>query len=138
MEALNIVGGSDPLRVYIVEDSALLRDRIIGSISEIDRVEVIGYADTEDAAVQEIRDAHPDVAIIDIRLREGSGINVVVAVHRMQLAAAPKLVVLTNYSFEEYRDKCLAAGADFFFDKSDELHCVFDLLEDLATPDSRH
>lgn len=138
MEALSMVDGSDPLRVYLVEDSALLRDRIIGSISEIDHVEVIGYADTEDDAVHEIRDAHPDVAIIDIRLREGSGINVVLAINRMQFTTAPKLVVLTNYSFEEYRDKCLAAGADFFFDKSDELHRVFELLEDLAAPDSRH
>ncbi|HEX5463249.1 MAG TPA: response regulator [Burkholderiales bacterium] len=133
-----MVDGSDPLRVYLVEDSALLRDRIIGSISEIDHVEVIGYADTEDDAVHEIRDAHPDVAIIDIRLREGSGINVVLAINRMQFTTAPKLVVLTNYSFEEYRDKCLAAGADFFFDKSDELHRVFELLENLAAPDSRH
>lgn len=138
MEALSMVDGSDPLRVYLVEDSALLRDRIIGSISEIDHVEVIGYADTEDDAVHEIRDAHPDVAIIDIRLREGSGINVVLAINRMQFTTAPKLVVLTNYSFEEYRDKCLAAGADFFFDKSDELHRVFELLENLAAPDSRH
>jgi hypothetical protein len=56
----------------------------------------------------------------------------------MQFTTAPKLVVLTNYSFEEYRDKCLAAGADFFFDKSDELHRVFELLENLAAPDSRH
>jgi DNA-binding NarL/FixJ family response regulator len=138
MTGENRMSASDPLRVYIVEDSELLRDRIIGSISEIDHVEVIGYADTEDDAVQDIRDVHPDVAIIDIRLREGSGINVVLAINRMHFTTTPKLVVLTNYSFAEYRDKCLAAGADFFFDKSDELHCVFELLENMAATESRH
>ena len=40
--------------------------------------------------------------------------------------------MFTNYAFPQYRDRSLALGADFFFDKAREFHRVREVLHDLA------
>jgi DNA-binding NarL/FixJ family response regulator len=63
------------VKVYLVEDSPVLRERVMESIAEDDRVAIVGYADTEDAALAGIAAAAPDAIILDIQLKRGSGIN---------------------------------------------------------------
>ena len=71
--------------------------------------------------------------IVDIRLREGSGVNVVRAIAQAKRPGeAPTVIVLTNYPVPEYYAECLAMGADHFFDKSTEFDRVGEVLEDLA------
>jgi len=41
-------------------------------------------------------------------------------------------VMLTNYPYPQYRKKCMDAGADYFFDKSNEFHKVAELLQRLG------
>jgi DNA-binding NarL/FixJ family response regulator len=120
------------IRVYLVEDSDILRDRVIESITEPGRIEVVGYTDSEAQAIREIRDFRPDVAIIDIQLRQGNGINVLQQIPRLGLPSLPKRIVLTNYALPEYLSKCVELGADFFFDKSTEFHRIHDVLQQLA------
>ena len=43
-----------------------------------------------------------------------------------------KVIVFTNYAFPQYRERSLALGADFFFDKAREFHRVREVLHDLA------
>jgi DNA-binding NarL/FixJ family response regulator len=67
------------------------------------------------------------VVILDIRVPGGSGFEVLQNIKQGQ--AAPIVIVLTNYPYSVYRQKCLQAGADFFLDKSTEFDQIPALLE---------
>jgi CheY-like chemotaxis protein len=69
---------------------------------------------------------HPDAVIVDIRLREGSGLEVLQV---LKTDPSPPLVImLTNHPSELHRRWCRAHGADFFFDKAREFEKVLDVL----------
>jgi DNA-binding NarL/FixJ family response regulator len=109
-----------PVRVFIVEDSTLVRNRIIDNVRSLGRFEVVGFAESEDEAVEAIGRLRPDVIVTDIRLKEGNGIEVVRQVRAETGTPRPKIYVLTNYAYPEYAAQCSDAGADAFFDKSSE------------------
>ncbi|MBI3795886.1 MAG: PAS domain S-box protein, partial [Deltaproteobacteria bacterium] len=92
-------------------------------------VDVVGQAQNLSAAVEAVRTISPDVVILDIHMPEGSGIEVLRALKKSQ--PAPLVIMLTNYPFLQFRQRCLAEGADFFLDKSTEFEKVPGLLEDL-------
>ena len=109
------------LRIYLVEDSAIIRENLAAALSELADATLCGAAEGEKAAVAWLNE-HPcdwDLAIVDIFLKEGNGVGVVAACrarHRDQ-----KLVVLTNYASSGVRDQCLKLGADAVFDKSHDI-----------------
>jgi DNA-binding NarL/FixJ family response regulator len=125
------------VKVYLVEDSPVLRDRVLESIAEDEHVAVVGYADTEEAALAGIASATPDAIILDIQLKRGSGLNVLRRLATLGLPHLPKVIVLTNYAEPEYRRRATAAGCDFFFDKSSEFGRVREVLGDLAGQSAR-
>ena len=108
------------LRAFVVEDSPLIRKRIIEALEKSGRFEVLGYAESEAEAIESIERLHPAVVITDIRLKEGSGIEVLRRVRRHPYHPAPKVYVLTNYAYPEYKQQCSLMGADDFFDKTSE------------------
>ena len=123
-----IVDNALPLRVLLVEDSPLIRERLAESLSDPGRIEITGQADAEDTAIALVGDNDWDVLVLDLQLKRGTGL----AVLRALVARRPpnsKVIVLTNYAFPQYRAKSLALGADFFFDKAREYHRVRDVLE---------
>jgi len=79
--------------------------------------------------MQAVRNLHPEVVILDIRMPQGSGIDVLESIKREKLA--PITMVLTNFAYPQYRKKCLQLGAGFFFDKSAEFARVGDALRRL-------
>jgi len=117
------------LRVFLVEDSPLLRKRILDSLESLGGFDVIGYSETEREAIDAIAAARPDVVITDIRLRQGSGIEVVRQIRSASGATQPRIFVLSNYAYPEYRQECAQAGADDFFDKSSEYDRFLQTLE---------
>ncbi|HEX8011460.1 MAG TPA: response regulator transcription factor [Casimicrobiaceae bacterium] len=120
------------VRVFIVEDSPLIRKRIIDNLRSIGGFVVVGFAESEDDAVAAITETEPDVVVTDIRLKEGNGIEVVRQVRQAPLAAPPKIYVLSNYASPEYRHECELVGADAFFDKSGEYDRFLDTLQHVA------
>jgi DNA-binding NarL/FixJ family response regulator len=125
----SIVDG--PLRVFVVEDAVAFRERLADYLEEPGRIEMVGFADTEDEAVQYLRDEHPDVVIVDLHLKSGNGIGVIAAVRAIQPEPPPTIVVLTNYAFPEFELACRSRGANYFFDKSTQFGAVKALLETL-------
>lgn len=117
------------LRVFLVEDSPLLRKRILDSLDSLGGFDVIGYSESEREAIQAIAAAQPDVVITDIRLKEGNGIEVVRGIRLASGPAKPRIFVLSNYAYPEYRQECKQAGADGFFDKSSEYDRLLQTLE---------
>ena len=116
------------MRVFIVEDSPLIRKRIIENLESLGGFDVVGFAEAEEAAVAAIVEAKPDVVITDIRLKEGNGIEVVRQLREKSFAQRPRIYVLSNYANSEYRRQCELVGADDFFDKSGEYDRFLDAL----------
>ncbi len=114
------------MTIFVVEDSSLLRERLIRTLNTLKQVKVSGFSDTAEDAIQQIREQKPDAVILDIRLRVGNGFQVLQA---CKIAGKPPLViVLTNFAYPQYRKKYMEAGADFFLDKSNEFDQVVVVL----------
>lgn len=106
------------MKVFIVDDSRVVVERLVDLLEEVPGAELAGRAGDVEEAVRGIRKVKPDALILDLQLPGGSGLDVLRAVRR----DVPQLlvVVCTNYPHAEYREECLAAGANFFLDKSAE------------------
>lgn len=124
---------SSKLRVIIVEDSAIIRARLAETISEIPNVEIVGQAETESEALALLRANEWDAAVLDLQLKEGTGLGVLKTLGRAERPDHTRIIVFTNYSFPQYRDRSLSLGADYFFDKAREFHRVREVLVELAT-----
>ena len=118
-----------PLRVYLVEDSPHVRDLLLDFLNLPGEVEVVGYADTEADSVAAILSQPVDAVIVDLKLREGSGMAVIEALRKANLVPSPKIIVFTNHPFPEIRRRAMQLGADFFFDKSADYESVRSTLQ---------
>jgi len=123
---------NSPLRVFVVEDSELIRTRIIENVRSMGQFEVVGFAESENEAIASITSLRPDIVVTDIQLKKGSGIEVVRQVRAHPYAPRPRIYVLTNYAFPEYKRQCSVAGADEFFDKSSEYDRFLSLMHAAA------
>ena len=115
------------LKVFIADDSLIVREHLVTMLDELAGVEIVGQAGTVTEAISAIRILQPDVVILDIRMPGGSGIDVLENIK--QNDSTLKVIVLTNYPYPSYRQKCLQAGADFFLDKSTEFDQIPELVE---------
>jgi two-component system, OmpR family, response regulator len=109
-------------RVFIVEDSSTIRDNLIETLKELAQFEPVGTAETEHEAKRWLARNDWDLAIIDLFLREGSGLNVLESCRKRQ--PAQNVVVLSNHSSRDVRWRCNQLGADAVFDKSTELEAL--------------
>ncbi|MDI1239799.1 MAG: response regulator [Polaromonas sp.] len=120
-----------PVKVFIADDSVLIRDRV-AAMFEASAMNVVGWAATPQSAIEGILSAAPDVVVLDVQLEGGSGLQVLRAVRQ----AAPDIafVVFSSNSGPAYRKRYAAEGAEVFLDKSIE----FDQLVDVVIKASRH
>ena len=114
------------LRAYIVEDSPTIRDNLIETLQELAEVQPVGLADTENEGKKWLA-AHPDdwdVAVVDLFLKQGSGLRIVEACR--QRRRGQKVIVLSNHATSDMRRRCAQLGADAVFDKSTEIDALLD------------
>jgi DNA-binding NarL/FixJ family response regulator len=114
------------VKVFLVEDSPLLRERVQAILASIPGAQSVGHAATAQAAIAGIRSARPDIVVLDIQLEEGSGFDVLRAL-RGSLPEV-RFYVLTNFANDAYRRKAESLGAQGFFDKSQEFERLRDAL----------
>jgi len=121
-------------RVYIVEDSAAIRARLAEMLSRMERVSVVGEADSAREAVAGILRERPDSVLLDLNLMGRTGIDVMKTVR----PKAPEIVfvVLTNHAEPQYRRAATDAGAAYFLDKSREFDRVREVIAEIAA--TRH
>ena len=114
------------MQVFLVEDSVMVRERLESLLAEIPGTEIVGRAAGAQAAIRDILQARPDLVVLDVQLAEGSGFDVLRALH----AQAPELdvVMLSNYSSDPYRQIAERFGARAFFDKTRDFERVRDVV----------
>jgi two-component system OmpR family response regulator len=118
------------LKVLLVDDSAVLKQRIAALIGSVERVQLVGIADTEESAVETAKREAVDVIILDLHLRQGSGFGVMRALAGS--AFKPQIIVFTNYDLPEYQKIAAELGATHFLDKSRDFGRVPALLQELV------
>lgn len=131
-----LMSNSSSLRVLLAEDSSLLAARLTELIGHLPDIELIGTVDCEADTLSHVASDTPDVLILDLHLRSGSGFGVLRALARGSRRAAdsrrPKIVILTNFGLPEYRREAEAFGVEAFLDKSRDYFRLPSLLTDFA------
>ena len=118
------------MKIYLAEDSALLRMRLEAMLSRLPNVQFAGIATDAAEAIEGIVATRPDVAIVDINLRGGTGFDVLRAVR--QQAPGVEVYMLSNFATQPYRRLAAELGAADFFDKSTEFEGVRDRIAERA------
>jgi len=120
------------LRVALVDDSERIRARLAEMMGEIPNVEIAFAADTEGEAIRLIAQEEWDVLILDLQLRLGTGLGVLKAMQGLRGRDERVAMIFTNYGFRQYRDRTLALGADYFFDKARDFDALRTALTERA------
>jgi len=118
------------IRVFIADDSIVLRERLLEMLCDIPGVEILGCAEDGLHAITSIRALQPDAVVLDIQMPRGTGLDVLKNIKRGN--SGPTIVVFTNFPYPQYRKRALDCGADFFFDKTTEFEKLRDLFGQLT------
>jgi two-component system, OmpR family, response regulator len=112
------------LKTFIVEDNPTIRENLIGTLEELASIHAVGTAETENEGKVWLQE-NPlgwNLAIVDLFLRQGSGLGVLSACR--ERGARQKVVVLSNYATPDIRQRCAQLGVDAVFDKSNEIDAL--------------
>ena len=122
--------GDEAMKVLVVDDSAIVGERIAVMLSEFTEIELLDQVKDGLEAVERIRTLKPDAVILDIGLPGRNGIEVLADVKREKLA--PIVIILTNYPYPQYQERCAEVGADYFFDKSTEFEKAIAVIQRMS------
>lgn len=115
------------IRVLLVEDSRILGEKLVELLSENQFIHILGVMPTAAEAIAMLRARAADVLVLDLRLSQGSGFDVLEFMATLQ--RRPRVIVLTNYALAEYRRRAEGLGAEHFLDKSSDFPRLPELLE---------
>jgi len=118
------------IRIVIVDDSYLVRERLVKMLSAIPGTEVTGEAANSQDALKVFVDQKPHVVIVDIKIPGENGIEVLKKIKKINQAVV--VIIITNYPSTQYRTICLENGADYFFDKSNEYSEVIETIKNIV------
>jgi two-component system, OmpR family, response regulator len=114
------------LQAYVIEDNATIRENLVGTLEELTCLKVAGTSATEDEAIEWLEENVDrwDLVIVDLFLKQGSGIHLAQRIQRRR--ASQKIVVFSNYINASVRKRCAQLGVDAVFDKSTEIDALVD------------
>ena len=133
------MGLSEPsnlLKVFIADDSPIVRQRLATMLLELEGIEIIGQAQNSVETCESVQSLNPDVVILDIVMCGRSRIDLLSTIKRN--AFAPIVIVFTNSPYPQYRKKCLEQGADFFLDKCRESRKLIEVVRQLISDSLTH
>lgn len=117
------------MRVFIVDDSKVVVERLADLLKEVPGVQFVGQAHDVAQAVDGIQKMKPDAIILDLQIPGGSGLDILRAIRADY--PHPHVLICTNHPYPQYREECLTVGAHFFLDKSAEFQKVPAILREL-------
>jgi DNA-binding NarL/FixJ family response regulator len=123
------------LRVLVVEDSKRVTERLRELLDQIPEVETVGAVESELDAVSTLADVTPDVVILDLHLKQGTGFGVLRGMPASR--PPPTVVVLTNFALPQYRSQVEALGVEYFLDKAREYDRLPEILRTIASNRAR-
>jgi two-component system response regulator DesR len=118
------------IKVVLVDDSSLVRERVASALAALEGVEVVGQASDVPAGKLLLQAHQPDVLILDIDLPGETGLDLLQYgnIQRQSLL----IIMLTNYDHPKLRERCAELGANFYFHKTSEIEKTMDVCRELA------
>ena len=117
------------MNVLIADDSELTLERMVAEISALPFVKDVLQARDVDTAIEGIKQHKPDVVILDIRMPGGSGLDVLEEVKSW--VDSPIVIINTFYPYAQHKQRALALGADYFFDKTQDFYETINTVREL-------
>lgn len=118
------------MNIFLVEDSPSIRRLLVRRLDSMTGMRVVGEATGEAQALALIEWTHPDMVLLDLSLASGSGLQVLGQLRKSGFKG--RVAVLTSQALDAYRDACLDAGADAFYDKASGLETLFNDLAEMV------
>ena len=115
-------------KLLLVHDRTFVREQFAQMVSTIADISLAGQVGTVAAALDVLKTLTPDIIILDLQSPDGHGFEVLNVVKR--LLPRTRVIALTNYPFPQNKRRAIAAGAEYFFDKSLEFEKVVDMLKE--------
>ena len=116
--------------VFLVEDSPLVLERLSVMLDAIPGVKIVGRASGVREAIAGIFRTRPEIVVLDLKLAQGSGFDVLATVHEREPGI--DFYMLSNFASEPYRRHAERLGALGFFDKTNEFERVRDVVAERA------
>ncbi len=114
------------MNIFIADDSDLLQERLKNLLEDLEDITIIGTANNSLEAFEKISINKPDVAILDLRMPGGGGIDLLQQIKNYYSDVI--VIIYTNYPYSQYRDRCLKEGADYFLHKATETEKIPEII----------
>lgn len=119
--------------IALIEDSTVLRDLLSAMLADIPNIRLVGAAASEAEGLKLLQATRPRLVIVDLELREGTGLRVLAALQRHpDHFGTPQAVVFSNHAHSVVQARCRMLGARAFFDKSFQTDDLLAFIEDAA------
>jgi len=119
-----------PVRVFLLDDHEIVRDGIIHLLSAAAGLEVVGEAATAAEALRRIPAVRPDVAVLDARLPDGSGIDVCRDIR--STVPSVRCLILTSYDDDDAVFAAVMGGASGYLLKEIRGTALVDAIREVA------
>jgi DNA-binding NarL/FixJ family response regulator len=124
---IEIMKNEKPMkRVLIVDDSEQILERLSALLCESPYINIVGQARNGREAREAVKELRPDTVILDIRLPDSSGIDLLKEI-KVQFSET-EVIMLTNFDYDRYRRQCRELGADYFLNKTLEFEKILDII----------
>lgn len=124
---------SDPARVLIIDDHPAVRSALVGMINRDPRYACCGEADCAASALALLSSEHPDVAIVDISLKDAHGLNLIRDIRSTYPEV--RIVVYSMFAEEVFAERAIRAGALGYVDKTDPTNKVLEAISSAVRGD---
>ena len=118
------------MRTLVVDSSAKLREKLIGLITDIPGLDIVGEASTWHETLRLLKDLNPDTMILDSHVLETPEVESIQ--HLKSSYPHLHLVILSTVFTPEYEYAYRKAGADYVFDKSLGFETIATILSKLT------
>ena len=120
--------------ILIVDDSVIVIDRLVNLLVELTKDQIIFTCHSYKEAIKAITEKNINVAVLDINLPDGNGIELLRYIKKNKPAVP--VIMLTNQYTEFYSKLCLQEGANYFLDKSSGFDTLPEIISSLIKQSS--
>ncbi len=114
------------LSILVIDDSEIIRERIIEIICRIKKNITIFHADNFREGLKQFISSPPEIIILDIQLKDGDGMDLLNIIKSR--SPNTHVIILTNYPFPVFKDYCIKYGAEYFLDKSNDFEKLQEVI----------
>lgn len=116
----------NPHKVFFVDDHPLIIEGLSALVATSDGLDVCGSAQSVEQALRQICDLQPDVALVDLSMDGGSGLELIRQIHQMH--PQTRIIVVSMYEEAVYGVPAMNAGAMGFVNKREAANNIIDAI----------